>query len=219
VLEHDRRWAVKMVVNGFGAVCTATVMVVFAATKFRDGAWIVLVLTPILVYIFFAIHHHYRNLARNLTLEHYDAAPPRIRRHRVILPVSGVHRGTLEALNYARSLSNDVTAVHVSTDPIDAEKVLAKWDLWGDGVRLVVIDSPYRLLIEPLLSYVEKIAANRQQGEMLTVVVPQFVPERRLANLLHMQTAFFLRVALLGKRGIVIIEVPYQIRAKVDTLE
>jgi amino acid transporter len=211
VLRHDPRWRPKLVVNATGAVCTAVVAVVFAVTKFRDGAWIVLLLTPVMVYVFFAIHRHYRNLSRNLTLEEYAAPPRRRRRHRVLVPISGVHRGTLEALDYARSLSDDVTGVHVSIDPSESERVMAKWDAWGDGTRLVVIDSPYRVLLEPLLAYINGVLANRQPGEVLTVVVPQFVPERRLANLLHMQTAFFLRAALLGRRGVVITEVPYHI--------
>lgn len=209
-LEHDPRWSYKMVVNGFGAVCTFIVMLVFAVTKFRDGAWVVLVLTPVLVTIFFAIHRHYKNLAKNLTLEDYQ--PPRsIRRHRVLLLLSNVHRGTIQALNYARSLSDDVTAIHVSLDPLDAEKVQDKWETWGEGVRLVIIESPYRLLIEPVLEYIDKLYKLRQPGEVITVVVPQFVPDKWWGNLLHTQTAFWLRAALLFKPGIVITEVPYQV--------
>jgi amino acid transporter len=209
-LEHDPRWNMKMVVNGFGAICTAIVMIVFAVTKFRDGAWIVLVLTPTLVAIFFSIHHHYKNLAKNLSLEEY-MTPRRIYRHRVILPISSVHKGTLEALNYARSISPDVTAVHISIDPAESEKVRKKWELWGDNTRLVIVESQYRLLLEPLVDYIVKIAATRQPGEIITVVVPQFVPEKSWTNLLHTQTALWLRFALLFKKGIVITEIPYQV--------
>ncbi len=209
-LVHDPRWMVKMVINGFGAVCTAIVMMVFAVTKFHDGAWIVLLLIPAQVMIFITIHRHYKNLAKNLSLEDY-MMPRRIHRHRVILPISSVHKGTLEALNYARSLSPDVTAVHVSIDPAEAEKVRKKWEIWGDNTRLVILDSQYRLLLEPLVDYIEKIAALRQPGEIITVVVPQFVPERGWANLLHTQTALWLRFALLFKKGIVITEIPYQV--------
>ena len=127
------------------------------------------------------------------------------------MPVSDVHRGTLEALRYARSLSSDVTAVHVSMDPAQAEEVQRKWGLWGDGVRLVILDSPYRLLLEPLLDYISAIADMRQPDETLTIVVPQFVPRRSWQNVLHAQTAFFLRLALLFRPGIVITDVPYQL--------
>jgi hypothetical protein len=128
----------------------------------------------------------------------------------VLLAVSGVHRGTLAALRYARSLSDDVTAVHVSIDDAEAERVREKWETWGDGVRLVMLDSPYRLLLEPLLAYIQEIAAQRQPGETITIVVPQFVPNSWWSNLLHTQTALWLRMALMYKPGIVITDVPYQ---------
>jgi hypothetical protein len=198
------------VINGVGAFITAIVIVVFAVTKFRDGAWIVLVLTPSLVVIFSAIHRHYKRLADQLSLSNGAGVKvKRVRRHRVIMPIAGVHQGTIQALNYARSISADVTVVHVSSDPADAEKIQSKWMKWGDGVRLVVLDSPYRLLMEPLLEYIESIASVRQPGEIITIVVPQFVPSKWWHNLLHTQTAFWLRLALLFKSGIVITEVPY----------
>lgn len=209
-LRYETGWTYKMAINGFGAVCTAVVMLVFAVTKFREGAWIVLFLMPLLVAAFSAIQRHYRDLARRLSLEHYSA-PTRIARHRVILLISGVHQGTLAALRYARALSNDITAVHVSIDPLEAEKVQRKWELWGEGIRLVILESPYRLLLEPLLEYIEEVAAQRQPNEAITIVVPQFVPRRWWHNLLHTQTAMLLRLALLFRPGIVITDVPYQV--------
>jgi amino acid transporter len=210
ILRREPRWALKMVINGFGAFCTAVVTLVFAATKFREGAWIVILLVPILVVMFSGIHYHYRDLAARLSLEQYGA-PVRVSRQRVILTVSGVHRGTLAALRYARTLSDDITAVHICTDPAEAEQLHRKWESWGDGVRLVVLDSPYRLLLEPLLGYIEQIAAQRQPNEIITIIVPQFVPRRWWHNLLHTQAAVWLRLMLLFKPGIVITDVPYQI--------
>ena len=209
-LRHDPKWRTKMVINAFGAFCTAVVMMVFATTKFTDGAWVVLILIPVLVFIFSAIHKHYRQLAASLSLEDYGV-PPRTIRHRVIMPVGGVHRGSLAALSYARTLSDDVTAVYISLDPDEAARVREKWDRWGEGVRLVVLDSPYRLLYEPFLQYIEEISAQRQPNETITIVVPQFVPRHGWQNLLHTQTALFLRMALLFKPGIVITDVPYQL--------
>ena len=209
-LRHDSGWRLKMIINAVGAVSTLVVMLVFATTKFHDGAWIVVLLVPALVFIFLRIHHHYKDLAKNLSLEAYGT-PPRPPRHRVILAIGGVHRGSLAALQYARTLSTDVTAVYVSVDPIEAERVQHKWDEWGEGIRLVVLDSPYRLLIEPLLDYIEEIAASRQPNEVITIVVPQFVPRSWWHNALHTQTALMLRMALLFKPGIVITDVPYQI--------
>ncbi len=126
-VTHDPRWRSKMIINGLGAVATALVMCVFAVTKFREGAWIVLVLIPLLVLMFLAIHRHYRDLARWLSLEDFQPAA-RPSRQRVIMPISGVHRGTLAALSYARTLSKDVTVVHVSIDPINTERVRRKWE-------------------------------------------------------------------------------------------
>jgi hypothetical protein len=209
-LRYEQGWQLKMFINSLGAFVTLIVMFVFAITKFKDGAYIVLIITPIVVILFSSIHHHYLNLARRLSLENYGT-PPRVARHRVILPISGVHRGSLAALQYARTLSDDITALHVVTDPDEARRVQQKWERWGDGVRLVLLDSPYRLLAEPLLEYIEEIASRRQPNEIITVVVPQFVPQRWVHNLLHTNTALWLRLALLFKRGIVVTDVPYQV--------
>jgi len=206
----DRAWYWKMVVNAFGAVCTAVVSVIFAVTKFRDGAWIIVLLIPSLVAILIIIHRHYNRLARDLSLDHLGR-PARIRRHRVIVPIAGVHRGTLITLDYARSLSPDVTAVHISIDKAETERVRRKWEEWGEGVRLVIIDSPYRAFLEPFLEYVEDLSRQRQANERMTIVVGQLVPREWWHNLLHTQTAFWLRFALLSKKDIVVTEVPYQI--------
>jgi hypothetical protein len=191
-IRYERGWQTKMVINGVGAVCTAIVMIIFAATKFLDGAWIVVVLTPTLVFIFFRIHHHYKNLAADLSLENHPTKTPISTRHRVILTISGVHQGTLKALHYARTLSDDVTAVHVSMDPAEAERIKDKWDVWGEGVRLVILDSPYRLLFEPLLGYIEMLTNQGSPNELITIVVPQFVPRHWWHNLLHTQAALML---------------------------
>ena len=209
-LTHDPRWRVKMVVNGLGAMATAVVMLVFAITKFRDGAWIILVLIPLLVAMFLAIHHHYKDLAARLSLEDFQSAPL-VSRQRVIMPISGVHRGTLTALRYACTLSKDITVVHVSVDSADAEKVRRKWEYWGEGVRLVILESPYRLLVEPLLQYIDKVDAQRQPNEIIMVVVPEFVPRHRWEHLLHTQAALVLRLALRSKPGIIVMDVPYQL--------
>ncbi len=209
-LRYERNWQVKMIINGIGAVLTAIVALIFAVTKFTDGAYIVLILIPIIVLVLSSIHRHYRSLAKSLSLDDYSE-PPLVPRHRVILPVSGVHRGTLAALRYAQKLSDDITAVHVMIEPEEAERVRKRWETWGEGVRLVILDSPYRLLVEPMLEYIEEIAAERQPNETITVVVPRFVPKHWAANALHTQAATWLQLALLGKPGIVITDVPYQV--------
>ncbi|MEW6402270.1 MAG: APC family permease, partial [Chloroflexota bacterium] len=213
-LRYDPLWKLKMVANGFGAVCTAVVMLVFAVTKFHDGAYVVLFLIPILVAIFWSIHLHYKRLAAKLSLENFGILPPHRTRHRVIMPVSGVHQGTLAALRYARMLSSDVTAVHVLIEPEEAEKVRKKWETWGEGVRMVMLDSPYRLFVEPLLEYIADIADQRQPGETITIVVPEFVSNNKLSGPLHMNTANVLRQQLKHQPGIVITNVPYHVSEK-----
>jgi hypothetical protein len=211
VLRYDKNWRFKMLVNGFGALCTFIVMLIFAVTKFTEGAWVVLIIIPLLVRMFFTVHSHYKDLASRLTLDKFKGLPARRTRHRVIMPVSGVHQGTLEGLRYAKLLSDDVTAVHISMDPSETEKVQTKWKTWGEGTRLVVLDSPFRLFVEPLLEYIEEIVESRQPGETLTIVVPQFIPSKSWHNALHMRTANVLRQELLSKHGVVVTDVPYHV--------
>jgi amino acid transporter len=210
-LHFDPLWKFKMALNGFGAFCTAVVMVVFTITKFEDGAYIVILLISFMVLILWQIHVHYKKLAARLSLENFGVIPPQTIRHRVIMPVSGVHQGTLSALRYARILSADVTAVHITIEPEDAEKVRRKWEKWGEGVRLVMLDSPYRLFIEPLLEYITDISEQRQPGETITVVVPEFVSDNKLTGALHTNTANILREQLKLQHGIVITNVPYHV--------
>ncbi|HSG45916.1 MAG TPA: amino acid permease, partial [Anaerolineales bacterium] len=210
-LHYDKRWFIKMITNGFGAFCTLVVLGVFSVTKFVDGAWIVIFLMPMLIGMFLWIKKHYSGVANSLSLENYGEPPPYNVRHRVLVPVSSIHQGTLAALRYARMLSDDVTAVHISMEPDDTEKVREKWETWGRGTRLVIVDSPYRLFLEPLLHYIEDILSNRQPNETITIIVPHFVPSKRVYETLHMQAAEMLRRELLSTPGVVITEVPYQV--------
>lgn len=209
-LSYNPSWKSKMIINGVGSFTTAIVTAVFAVTKFTQGAYVVVIVIPILVLVFSYIYRHYQAIAKALSLESYGP-PPRIFRHRVIMPISGVHRGTLAALRYARILSDDITAVHVSIDAAETARLQQRWEYWGDGIRLVILESPYRLFLEPLLEYVEEVASCRQPNEIITIVVPQFVPHRWWNNVLHTQTAMTLRWALLFRKDIVVTDVPYQL--------
>ena len=210
ILKYDSGWIFKMIVNGFGALCTITVMFVFGFTKFTEGAWIIVILTPILVTIFFTIHHHYKGIAKQLSLDNQPNTST-IRRNRVILLLGGVHQGSLAGLRYAKNLSTDITVVHTSIDSVETDKVISKWETYGEGYRLVVLQSPFRLIIEPILEYLAYIENQRQENEMITIVVPTFVPKVWWASFLHMRTADTLRKALRSRNDIVIIEVPYQV--------
>ena len=212
VVRHDQGWKHKMIINAIGAVATFTVMIIFAATKFHDGAWVVIILIPVLIAIFYTIHRHYKRLAAQLSLENH-AWSRAIRHNRVIIPVAGVHRGTLKAMSFARTLSDDVTAVHISTgDENEKLKIEQKWEKWGNGVRLVILNSPYRLFLEPLLDYIDHLEEVTKPNEIITIVVPQFIPKHWWEKFLHTRTAESLRQALLHRENIVIMEVPYQVK-------
>lgn len=209
-IQFDSGWRWKMLVNSFGAICTAVVVIIFAMTKFWDGAWVVLILIPMLVFVFYAIHRHYLKLADDLSLSDY-AYPPRLKRQHVIVPISGVHKGTLKAIRYARSLTKDITAIYVSVDDAQTARIQERWGKWIEDVPLVVIDSPYRELMHPLVTYIEARAAKISSDEIITVVVPEFIPNRWWHNFLHMQNATWLRLAMRHVPGVVVVDVSYQL--------
>jgi hypothetical protein len=203
-------WHWLALLNGVGTIATFVVLIVIILTRFTHGGWIVIVLLPLIVAMFLKIHKHYLTTAGQLSLDDYGA-PPRIRRHRVVVPIAGVHRGVLQALNYARTLSNDVTAVYVETDPTETERLRLKWERWGDGLRLEVLQSDYRSIVEPLIAYLDRIDAC-QKDDVITVVMPQFLASRWWHNILHNQTALLVRLALLFRRGMVVTDVPYRLK-------
>jgi hypothetical protein len=137
--------------------------------------------------------------------------PPLISRHRLVVPINGIHQGTLTAMAYARSMSRDVTAVHVAVDPAAAERLRQDWEVWGEGVRLVILDSPHGMTLEPLLQYVQALVAARQPRESITVVVPQMAQPRWWRSLWKSQLATLLRISLPVETGVVITDVPYEL--------
>jgi hypothetical protein len=142
--------------------------------------------------------------------------PPHIVRHRILLPITGINQGTLTGLRYAQSLSSDVTAVHVSMDRAETERLEKAWSTWGEGVRLVVLESPHNMVLEPLLNYIQSIMALRQANETITVVVPQSIHPRWWNNLTRTQMAVLLRLSLPFETGIVITDVPYVLENEAD---
>jgi hypothetical protein len=203
-------WRLKALISGFGATVTAGVLLIFIITKFAYGAWIVIVWIPIFIGFFLAVHRHYQDVAAQLSLEAFGSPPP-VRRHRVIVPIAGVHRAVIAALNYARSLSDDVTAVYVETDPNETPKIRRKWEEWGDGIPLVVLPSPYRSIIGPLVEYVDRIDDRRRRDQVVTIVLPQFVPAKWWHHLLHNQTAFLIHLAFLFRREVMVTHVPFHL--------
>ena len=207
--EGGRGWRRHAFVNAVGAVLTFVVLLIVAVTKFGEGAWIILALIPVLVLHFRSVHRHYEGVAQQLSLKGW--LPTGTRRNRVIVPISGVHRAVVEALEYARGLSPDVRAIFVDTDPKATEQVRTDWERWGQGVPLVVLDSPFRSLMEPLLEYVEEVI-RENPWDFVTLVLPEFVPKKWWHHLLHNQRALLIKGALLFKQNLVVTSVPFHLR-------
>lgn len=202
-------WRKSLVINGIGAIATCVVLIVFIATKFIHGAWVVVLLVPLLVLMFLKIHRHYLEVAAQLSTEGLTALRPI--HNEVIVPISGIHRGVIAALEYAKSIApHHVTAVYVNLDDETTQKLREKWQQWGSGVNLVVVASPYRSLLRPLLNYVDRVKRS-SQGVVVTIVLPEFVPAKWWQNLLHNHTSLFLKGALLFKKGVVVTNVPYHL--------
>jgi len=204
-------WRHRLAINGTGALATGIVTIVIAATKFTHGAWIVVIVIPMLVVTFLAMHRHYEEVAEALTLEGLEG-PPEFQ-HTVLVLVGDVHRGVVRAVQYARTLAPNATvrAVYVETDPGRTAKLEEKWGAWGLGVPLVVLTSPYRSLLRPLLDYIDHIQA-RGDDQMVTIVVPEFLPRRWWQHVLHNQTALLVKGALLFRKNTVVADVPYLLK-------
>ena len=203
-------WQRNATINSLGAAVTGLVLLVLAVTKFTEGAWAVIVLIPLLVVILRSIHGHYMAVAKQLSLA--DAPPPTaVRRHTAVVLISGVHRGVIPALQYALSLAPDnATAVYVDMDADATAKIKAKWEQWGCGVPLVVLESPYRSLVRPLMQYIDEMDAL-YDDDVLTIILPEFIPSKWWQHLLHNQTALLIKGALLFSRGKVVTSVPYHL--------
>ncbi len=210
VMQKEKsHWKRSIVVNGLGAIATSIVTFVLILTKFIHGAWVVIVLIPILVMMFRAVHKHYVQVAKQLTTVGLERLRPI--RHEVIVPISGIHRGVIRALEYAKSIAPEhVTAVYVDLDDEATRKLREKWNQWSGGVELVVLASPYRSLVRPLTRHIERIR-KQHNNDMLTVVLPEFVTARWWHQLLHNQSSLLLKGALLFKKGVIVTSVPYHL--------
>lgn len=192
-------WVHSAAINGMGAVVTATALVIIATTKFTHGAWLVVLLVPAALYMFNLIHRHYELVAAQLSLDGF--VPPMVAmRHTVVIPVSGIHRAVLEAVVYARAISSDVRAVYVAYDEQQAEQLRQKWEKHLPDVPLEVIQSPYRLVVAPFLRWLDQVRSD--EGQLVTVVIPEFVPRHWWEMLLHNQSAWMFRLALLFRRRV-----------------
>jgi amino acid transporter len=207
---HGANWRRSIGINAFGAVLTAIVTLVIAVTKFSEGAWVVLVLTPLLVGMCLLIKGHYR-LVANQTTPETPVDPAKIHL-RVVVPIGAMNLPAQQALAFAQAVSTSVTGVHVTDDLDEAQSIEKDWEAKvGANGQLVVIESPYRSLVGPLLAYLDTVR-DQNPDDTVMVILPEFVPSRWWEHLLHNQTAFLLKAALLFRPGIVVASVPYHIR-------
>jgi hypothetical protein len=195
-------WLRSVAISGLGAISTAIVLAVVASVKFVHGAWIVILLIPLMMLTFHKIHQHYASLARQLSLQGFE--PPKPKERIVLVPVSGIHRGVVTALQYAKSISPQVEALYVDLDVEATEALRQKWPQWAGGTELVILDSPYRSVLRPLLEYIDSVE-RRHPDALITVVLPEVVPARWWHHLLHNQTAWLIRGALLFRKGVIVI--------------
>jgi hypothetical protein len=210
ILDHGPGWRWRLVINGTGGVVTAVVTVVIAVTKFTHGAWIVVLLIPFMVMGFRVINRHYEALADELSLEHLEDEPPVT--NTVLVLAGDLHMGVVRALRYAQSLSPNPKAVYVEIDPTRTLRLEDRWAKGGCGVPLVVLSSPYRSVLGPLFSYIERIKSQAPHG-VITIVIPEFVPRHWWQHVLHNQTALLVKGAMLFRRGIVVVDVPFHLRS------
>ncbi|MCI0402184.1 MAG: APC family permease [Acidobacteria bacterium] len=200
----------RMAVNAVGAVLTGLVLLVIATVKFVHGAWIVVVAIPLLALACRRVREHYYQVGRELSLMDYEK--PEELRHTAVIPVpASPNKMVLAAIEYARSISKDVIAVHINRDGEDREQLQRQWHAWTPDVPLVVLDSPYRAITQPLMRFIDEIH-NWRDEDVVTVVIPEFVTSRWWHHFLHNQTTAFLKVALLFKPHVVVTSVPHHLR-------
>jgi amino acid transporter len=214
---RGKNWLLKAFANGLGALATGLTVIIVGFSKFLEGAWITVLFLLVFIFAFQRIQHHYQEVSAQLSLH---GLPPSIRpypRPRIVIPISGVQRVTIEAVSFALSISNDITAVYVELEPGRAQAVRDTWQRWWPDIPLVVLESPYRSILGPLLDFLDQTDRQRNDGQLATVVLPEFVPAKWWQGLLHNQTTWLMKTALLYRRRSlgyqrVIIELPFHLK-------
>lgn len=214
--ERGTGWHVRAWLNGLGALTTGLVVIIITVTKFVHGAWMILVFIPFIIFIFKKIRGHYDSIAKQLSVppefvaqEKLDKAPSK---HIVIVPVSTPTRVVFETLKYAKVIGDNVIAVHVSSDEDSEHRMQAKWNNWNMGLDLVVLRSPYRLLMNPLIDYIEAIHRSKGPNDYITVVIPEFETKRWWHRLLHNQTGWILHTSLILRENVIVTTVPFHLK-------
>jgi K+ transporter len=215
LIIKGKNWVPKAFINGLGALVTTVAVLIIAFTKFHQGAWIVIVLIPILILLMFKVKKHYENIRKQLKitpklLERADINNKKYTNH-VIVPLSSVNKSSVRALKYGTTISDNVTAFCVATDEESAAKIQEKYNELGTDIPLIIKYNPYRKVVEPLLDFIESAEYEYKKGDIITVILPQFVVKRWWQRLLHNQTGRFIERKLLKHKHIVVAVMPLQL--------
>lgn len=210
-------WRSKMLINGLGALTTGTVVTIVGVGKFSQGAWITLIIIPLIMYVLFRIHHHYDKISDQLSLK---GLPPELKPYpklRFVMPISGVHRGIFQAVDFARSISRNFVAVYIEVEPDTGAKVKKRWEEWFPDIPLHIEPSPYRSIVGPFLDFLDRYDTEENDGQLAGVILPEFVTDHFWSNILHNQMAWLMKFALLyrrRKKGYqqVIVDVPFHLK-------
>jgi amino acid transporter len=211
--ERPRGWQQRLFINAIGCVATAIVAIVVTSVKFIDGAWFVIVLIPILVSLMLFIRREYDDQARELHVRDDLIIEGPHREQRVVIPVNGINRAVVQAVQFGRTLARDVRAVYVTEDPEAGEELRKRWERQVPGVPLVIVESPYRAVIQPTLAYLDVLDQAwppDKEAPITIVVLPEYVARHWWERLLYNQTAKRLKAAILGREHTVIADVPYR---------
>jgi amino acid transporter len=217
-IHYERGAPYKRVMNFVGALSTFVVFIILLTTKFREGAWMVALVVPLLLSLFLSIHRHYERVAAALSTNGLTGNDLTGIANVVVVPIADVHRGTLRAINYAKRFSGDVRVLCIISSPEMKERLYQRWERFNEvtgGVSLVLLEYDYRDILTPVVNYIERVNNVEFPNQLTTVVIPEFVPEHKVAEALHNQTANRLRARLMDHKDIVIIDVPFHIDSKI----
>jgi amino acid transporter len=206
--NKTQSWRWKATLNGFGAIATALVSLIQVMTKFTHGAWIVVLIIPLIIMLLRKIHSHYEEFESEIKYSGY--APLMFLHHTVVVPVNGITKPVAGALVYATTISEDVRAAYVEVDPETSQQLESKWAEWDIGVDLTILQSPYRSVIRPLVDYIKHLTSDGE-SDLVTIIVPEIVPHKWWEHLLHNKTALYIRTAFLFKPNVVVTAVPYRL--------
>lgn len=212
--NRSKNWQWRICINAFGAFITGVIVIIIAVTKFFYGAWIILIFIPLVIYCFKKIKTHYTRMGQELALkpgEKFSYISSPIMKNYVILPISYPTRSVIEAMRYAKKIGDEIIAVHIATNDEDADYVKNIWHLQDPEIGIITIQSPYRMVIQPLLDFVKKVAASKSKQDYITVLIPEVQTDKWWHKLLHNQTGLILSTLLIFKQNVIVITIPFRV--------